>query len=85
MLKLSIPTVPDLYRPLIDDARVLRVVALSGGYDRDEADRLLAENHGLIASFSRALLQGLQADQSPEEFDRTLEEAVAEIYAASTT
>jgi fructose-bisphosphate aldolase class I len=85
MLKLSIPTVPDLYRPLIDDARVLRVVALSGGYPRDEADRLLAENHDLIASFSRALLEGLRADQSPEEFDRTLEAAVSAIYAASTT
>ena len=85
MLKISIPTVPDHYRPLIDDARVLRVVALSGGYAREEADRLLAENHGLIASFSRALLEGLRADQSPEEFDRTLEAAVAEIYAASTT
>jgi fructose-bisphosphate aldolase, class I len=85
MLKLSIPTVPDLYAGLIGDPRVLRVVALSGGYDRDEADRLLAENHGLIASFSRALLQGLSVDQSDAEFDATLDAAVRAIYAASTT
>jgi fructose-bisphosphate aldolase class I len=64
---------------------VLRVVALSGGYGRDEADRLLAENHGLIASFSRALLQGLSVDQSAADFDATLDAAVSAIYAASAT
>jgi fructose-bisphosphate aldolase class I len=85
MLKLSIPTVPDLYTGLIEDPRVLRVVALSGGYGRDEADRLLAENHGLIASFSRALLQGLSVDQSDADFDATLDAAVSAIYAASAT
>jgi fructose-bisphosphate aldolase, class I len=85
MLKLSIPTEPGFYSGLIADPRVLRVVALSGGYARDEADRLLAENHGLIASFSRALLEGLSAQQSQDEFDATLDRSIAEIYAASTT
>jgi fructose-bisphosphate aldolase, class I len=85
MLKLSIPTEPDFYAGLIADQRVLRVVALSGGYSRDEADRLLAGNHGLIASFSRALLEGLSAQQSQDEFDATLDRSVREIYAASTT
>jgi fructose-bisphosphate aldolase, class I len=85
MLKLSIPTEPDFYAGLIGDQRVLRVVALSGGYSRDEADRLLAGNHGLIASFSRALLEGLSAQQSQDEFDATLDRSVREIYAASTT
>ena len=85
MLKLTIPTVPDFYTDLIADPRSLRVVALSGGYSRDEADRLLAQNHGLIASFSRALLEGLSAQQSQEEFDATLDRSIAEIYAASTT
>lgn len=85
MLKLSIPSVPDFYTDLIADPRTLRVVALSGGYSRDDADRLLAENHGLIASFSRALLEGLTAQQSQAEFDTTLDRSVAAIYAASTT
>lgn len=85
MLKLTIPTEPDFYADLIAEPRILRVVALSGGYSRDEADRLLAENHGLIASFSRALLEGLSAQQSQEEFDATLDRSIAEIYAASTT
>jgi fructose-bisphosphate aldolase class I len=64
---------------------VLRVVALSGGYGREEADHLLAENPGLIASFSRALLEGLSAEQSAAEFDATLEASIAAIYAASAT
>ena len=85
MLKLSIPTEPGFYSDLISDPRTLRVVALSGGYPRDAADRLLAENPGLIASFSRALLEGLSAQQSQEEFDATLDRSIAEIYAASTT
>jgi fructose-bisphosphate aldolase, class I len=64
---------------------VLRVVALSGGYSREEADRRLAANHGLIASFSRALTEGLTEDQSDAEFDRRLDESIAEIHAASIT
>jgi fructose-bisphosphate aldolase class I len=85
MLKLSIPSRPGFYSDLIADPRVLRVVALSGGYGRDEADRLLAENPGLIASFSRALLEGLSAQQSAAQFDATLDASIAAIYAASTT
>ncbi len=85
MFKLSIPTVPDFYRPLIEAKPVLRVVALSGGYSREEADELLAQNHGLIASFSRALSEGLRADQSDEAFDAELQGAIEEIYAASIT
>ena len=85
MLKLSIPSRPGFYSDLIADPRVLRVVALSGGYGRDEADRLLAENPGLIASFSRALLEGLSAQQSAAQFDATLDASIAAIYAASST
>jgi fructose-bisphosphate aldolase class I len=85
MLKLSIPTAPGFYTDLIADPRVLRVVALSGGYTRDEADRLLTENPGLIASFSRALTEGLTAQQSQADFDAALDRSIAEIYAASTT
>jgi fructose-bisphosphate aldolase class I len=85
MLKLSIPTTPGFYTDLIADPRVLRVVALSGGYTRDEAARLLSENPGLIASFSRALTEGLTAQQSRADFDAALDRSIAEIYAASTT
>ncbi len=85
MLKLSIPTVDDFYRELIEHPRVVRVVALSGGYPRDEANERLARNHGMIASFSRALTEGLSADQSDDEFDRDLAEAIGGIYAASVT
>lgn len=85
MLKLSIPTEDGFYTELIDNPRVLRVVALSGGYSRQEADALLARNHGLIASFSRALTEGLARKQSDGEFDQTLEASIAGIYAASTT
>ena len=85
MLKLSIPTVDDLYADLIGHPKVLRVVALSGGYDQQEADARLARNHGLIASFSRALTQDLRHDQSDEDFNHTLDEAIRAIYAASTT
>ncbi len=84
MLKLTIPTKPDLYAPLIADERVLRVVALSGGYSRPEACRLLAENHDMIASFSRALLEDLRVSMSDAEFDATLKAAIDEIYQAST-
>lgn len=85
MLKLSLPTVDDLYAPLVAHPRVLRVVALSGGYARDEANELLARNHGVIASFSRALLDGLTAQQTPEEFDAVLDATIASIAAASAT
>jgi fructose-bisphosphate aldolase, class I len=85
MLKLSIPTVDDFYADLIDHPRVLRVVALSGGYPRDEANERLSRQHGMIASFSRALIEGLSADQSDEEFDATLAATIDGIYAASIT
>jgi len=83
MLKLSIPVEPGLFQPLVDHPKVLRVVALSGGFSREEACRELARNPGMIASFSRALLSDLRADQSDEEFDRTLGIAIDEIYSAS--
>jgi fructose-bisphosphate aldolase class I len=84
MLKLSIPAEPNLFEPLIEHPKVLRVVALSGGFSRDEACRELAKNPGMIASFSRALLSDLRAQQSDSEFDRTLGTAIDEIYEAST-
>ncbi len=84
MLKLSIPAKPGLFQPLIDHPRVLRVVALSGGFSRSEACRELAKNPGMIASFSRALLEELRQDMSEEEFDRSLKSAIDEIYEAST-
>ena len=83
MLKLSIPTVANLYKELVDHPRVVRVVALSGGYSRDEANKLLAQNNGIIASFSRALVEGLTAQQSDEEFDRALDASIQSIYDAS--
>ena len=84
MLKLSIPAKPGLFQPLIDHPRVLRVVALSGGFSRSDACRELAKNPGMIASFSRALLSDLRQDMSDEEFDRSLKSAIDEIYEAST-
>ena len=84
MLKLSIPAQPGLFQPLIDHPNVLRVVALSGGFSREEACRELARNPGMIASFSRALLSDLRHQQSDEEFNRTLGQAIDEIYEAST-
>ena len=84
MLKLSIPTEPGLFEPLVNHPKVLRVVALSGGFTREEACRELARNPGMIASFSRALLSDLRHDQSDEEFDRTLGQAIDEIHQAST-
>ncbi len=83
MLKLSLPTVANHYHPLTEHPKVMRVVALSGGYSRDEADALLAQNTGVIASFSRALTEGLSAQQSDQEFDATLDEAIQSIYDAS--
>jgi fructose-bisphosphate aldolase, class I len=83
MLKLSIPAEAGLFQPLIDHAKVLRVVALSGGFSREEACRELGKNPGMIASFSRALLSDLRHQQSDEEFDQTLGAAIDEIYDAS--
>lgn len=85
MLKLTIPTEPDFYLELINHPRVLRVVALSGGYSRDEANALLAKNHRLIASFSRALTEGLSAQQTDDEFNDALFESIDSIFKASTT
>jgi len=83
MLKLSIPTEAGLFKPLVDHPKVLRVVALSGGFSREDACRELAKNPGMIASFSRALLSDLRSQQSDEEFDQTLGTAIDEIHAAS--
>ena len=83
MFKLSIPTKPDLYKELMDNEHVVRVVALSGGYSRDKANELLAKNHGMIASFSRAFSEGLTYQQSPEEFDKTMLASIKSIYEAS--
>jgi len=83
MLKLSIPAEAGLFKPLVEHPKVLRVVALSGGFSREEACRELAKNPGMIASFSRALLSDLRAQQSDEEFNRTLGTAIDEIYDAS--
>jgi fructose-bisphosphate aldolase class I len=83
MLKLSIPTKANLYKELVDHPRVVRVVALSGGYSREEANRLLAQNTGVIASFSRALAEGLTAQQSEAEFDVALNSTIQSIYDAS--
>ena len=84
MLKLTIPSEPNLYKPLIDHPKVLRVVALSGGYSREDACRELAKNDGMIASFSRALLEVLQAKMDDQQFDQALGNAIDEIACAST-
>jgi fructose-bisphosphate aldolase class I len=84
MFKVTLPETPDFYAPLIKDKRVVRVVALSGGYTRDEACARLAKNHGMIASFSRALAEGLKRSMSDAEFDQELRKAIDEIYEAST-
>ncbi len=85
MFKLTLPEEPNFYKEIIEDPHVLRVVALSGGYSQEEATTRLSENNGMIASFSRALLQDLHVDQSDEEFDRILKGAVKKIYEASIT
>ena len=85
MLKLTLPSVDDFYAELVRDPRVLKVVALSGGYSRAEGNALLARNHGVIASFSRALVEGLSAPQSEEAFDAEMDEAIQSIYEASIT
>ena len=85
MLKLTLPSIDDFYLDLVQHPRVLRVVALSGGYSRDDANARLARNHGVIASFSRALTEGLSAQQSDDEFNGTIDAAIASIFAASRT
>ncbi len=85
MLKLTLPETDDLYSDLVDDPRVMRVLALSGGYTRAEACQRLSRNHGVIASFSRALTEGLTAQQSDHDFDTTLDAAISEIASASRT
>jgi len=84
MFKLTLPEVADLYAPLVNDKRVARVVALSGGYTRADACKRLAANHGMIASFSRALAQDLRVSMSDAEFNAALAESIDEIYRAST-
>lgn len=83
MLKLSLPVKPNLFKPLVDHPKVLKVVALSGGFSRDEACVELAKNDGVVASFSRALLEGLRHDMSDEEFNATLGRSIDRIYEAS--
>jgi fructose-bisphosphate aldolase class I len=85
MLKLTLPEEDGFYTELVEHPRVLRVVALSGGYSREEANARLARNQGVVASFSRALTEGLSAQQSQEEFDRELDATVQSIYDASVT
>lgn len=85
MLKLTIPSEPNLYKPLIEHPKVLRVVALSGGYSRDEACTELTKNEGMIASFSRALLEELRVQMDDQQFDQALETAIDEIACASAT
>ena len=85
MLKLTLPSEDGFYTELVEHPKVLRVVALSGGYTRDEANAILARNPGVIASFSRALTEGLTAQQTEEEFNATLDAAIASIFEASKT
>jgi fructose-bisphosphate aldolase class I len=85
MFKLTLPSNDNFYARLVSHPKVLRVVALSGGYSRDEANARLARNHGVIASFSRALTEGLSVDQTDEEFDRVLDQSIASIFEASNT
>ena len=85
MLKLTLPDEDGFYTDLVEHPNVLRVVALSGGYTRDEADALLARNKGVVASFSRALTEGLSAQQTAAEFDATLDASIESIYQASVT
>jgi fructose-bisphosphate aldolase class I len=85
MLKLTLPSKDDFYKDLVGHKNVLRVVALSGGYTREEANAKLARNHGVIASFSRALTEGLTAQQKDGQFDEALNESIGTIFAASRT
>ena len=83
MLKLTLPEQPDFYLDFVNHPKVLRVVALSGGYTREDANDRLRRNHGIVASFSRALLEGLTAQQSESEFDKVLGASIKSIYDAS--
>jgi fructose-bisphosphate aldolase, class I len=85
MFKLTLPEIDGFYRELVEHPKVLRVVALSGGYSREEANARLSRNPGVVASFSRALTEGLSAQQSDEEFDAALDDAVRSIFEASKT
>jgi fructose-bisphosphate aldolase class I len=85
MLKLTLPNETGFYAELVKHPRVVRVVALSGGYSREEANKQLAKNHGVIASFSRALTEGLSAQQSETEFNGALDAAIQAIFEASNT
>lgn len=85
MLKLSLPTKPNIYKSLVEHPKVMRVVALSGGYSRDEATQKLAQNIGVIASFSRALTEGLTAQLSDADFDKALDTTIQSIFEASNT
>ena len=85
MLKLTLPEEDDLYAEFVGDPKVVRVVALSGGYTRDEANRRLRRNHGVVASFSRALVEGLSAQQSDAEFNARLDASTQSIFEASNT
>jgi fructose-bisphosphate aldolase class I len=85
MLKVTLPVVDDFYLDLVQHPKVLRVVALSGGYSRSDANAMLSRNHGMIASFSRALSEGLSADQSDADFTATLDSTIEGIYQASRT
>jgi fructose-bisphosphate aldolase class I len=85
MLKLTLPDEDDFYQDLVAHPKVLKVVALSGGYSREEANERLARNHGVVASFSRALTEGLSAQQSDEEFDAALDASIKSIFEASLT
>merc|ERR1712046_127519 len=85
IFKLSLPEKPNLYKPLMDYPQVVRVVALSGGYDLAESNKRLAENDGMIASFSRTLREGLHKSQSDEEFTKTLGDTIAAVNKASAS
>ena len=85
MLKLTLPDLADLYADFVSHSAVVRVVALSGGYSQQEADDRLRKNHGIVASFSRALVEGLHVDQSEAEFDAMLDASIAKVYEASIT
>ena len=83
MLKLTLPSIANFYKELVEHERVIRVVALSGGYSREESNELLSKNSGVIASFSRALTEGLNVSQTQDEFDEKLDESIESIYQAS--
>jgi fructose-bisphosphate aldolase class I len=83
MIKLSLPSVDNFYKPLVEHPRCVRLVALSGGYSREEANALLSKQKGMIASFSRALAEGLTYEQSQEDFDKTIAASVDSIFEAS--